>query len=76
MRLGGRLAAAIEILSDIEKRKISAASAIKDWGASHRFAGSKDRHAIGSITNDALRLKLSSQFFFRLEPTRMTEKNY
>lgn len=62
MRLGGRLAAAIDILGEIEKRKKSAASALKDWGSAHRFAGSKDRHAIGSITNDALRLKASSQW--------------
>lgn len=62
MRLGGRLAAAIEILDDIRKRKKSAAQAIKDWGASHRFAGSKDRHAIGTLVHDALRLKSSSQW--------------
>ena len=43
MRLGGRLAAAIEVLEDIEKRRRPAADALKDWGLSHRFAGAGDR---------------------------------
>ena len=43
MRLGGRLAGAIEVLEDIEKRKRPVADALKDWGLSHRFAGSGDR---------------------------------
>ncbi len=33
--------------------------ALKDWGLSHRFAGSGDRAAIGNIVYDALRMKLS-----------------
>lgn len=70
MRLGGRLAAAIEILNDINKRQKSAAQAIKDWGANHRFAGSKDRHAIGTIVHDALRLKSSSQWRMDAETSR------
>ncbi|RDL49214.1 Ribosomal RNA small subunit methyltransferase B [Ensifer sp. M14] len=59
MRLGGRLAGAIEVLEDIEKRKRPVADALKDWGLSHRFAGSGDRSAIGNIVYDALRMKLS-----------------
>ena len=39
MRLGGRIAAAIEVLDDMERRKRPAADALKDWGLSHRFAG-------------------------------------
>ncbi|WP_099865258.1 RsmB/NOP family class I SAM-dependent RNA methyltransferase [Pararhizobium haloflavum] len=62
MRLGGRLAAAIDILSDIETRHRPVADALKDWGLSHRFAGSGDRAAIGNIVYDALRLKLSHQW--------------
>lgn len=64
MRLGGRLAAAIEILDDIETRHRPAADALKDWGVSHRFAGSGDRAAIGNIVYDSLRLKASSTWRF------------
>ena len=59
MRLGGRLAGAIEVLADIEARRRPVADALKDWGLSHRFAGSGDRSAIGNIVYDALRMKLS-----------------
>lgn len=60
MRLGGRLAAAIEVLDDIERRHRPAADALKDWGLSHRFAGAGDRAAIGNIVYDALRRKRSA----------------
>ncbi|MFD1744689.1 RsmB/NOP family class I SAM-dependent RNA methyltransferase [Rhizobium helianthi] len=59
MRLGGRMAAAIEVLADIEARKRPVADALKDWGLAHRFAGSGDRAAIGNIVYDALRMRLS-----------------
>ncbi|MCE7028421.1 RsmB/NOP family class I SAM-dependent RNA methyltransferase [Jiella avicenniae] len=62
MRLGGRLAAAIEVLSDVEARRRPVADALKDWGLSHRFAGSGDRAAIGNIVYDALRKKRSYGF--------------
>ena len=55
MRDGGRLQAAIEILSDIETRRRPASDALKDWGLDHRFAGSGDRSAIGNLVRDALR---------------------
>jgi 16S rRNA (cytosine967-C5)-methyltransferase len=59
MRLGGRIAAAIEVLDDMGKRHRPASEALKDWGLSHRFAGSGDRAAIGNLVYDGLRRKLS-----------------
>src|SRR5690606_30181057 len=47
---------------DIETRRRPVADALKDWGLSHRFAGSGDRAAIGNIVYDALRMKLSHAF--------------
>ena len=60
MRLGGRVQAAIEVLEDMQARKRPAADALKDWGLAHRFAGSGDRNAIGSLVYDTLRKQLSS----------------
>ncbi|KQT44532.1 MFS transporter [Aureimonas sp. Leaf454] len=59
MRLGGRIAAAVEILEDTSKRRRPVADALKDWGLAHRFAGSGDRAAIGNIVYDVLRAKRS-----------------
>ncbi|MEF2073946.1 RsmB/NOP family class I SAM-dependent RNA methyltransferase [Consotaella aegiceratis] len=59
MRLGGRMAAAIEVIEDIEARRRPAADALKDWGLGHRFAGSGDRAAIGNIVYDVLRKRRS-----------------
>ena len=70
MRLGGRLAAAIEVLEDIEKRHRPAADALKDWGLSHRFAGAGDRAAIGNIVYDALRRKRSAAWLFDSDTPR------
>lgn len=55
-----RLAAAIEVLADIEARRRPAGDALKDWGLAHRFAGSKDRAAIAAIVWDTLRVKSSA----------------
>lgn len=70
MRLGGRLAAAIEVLEDIAKRRRPAADGLKDWGLSHRFAGSGDRAAIGNIVYDALRRKRSAGWLFDADTPR------
>lgn len=70
MRLGGRLAAAIEILEDMNARRRPAADALRDWGISHRFAGSGDRAAIGNIVYDALRWRASSRWRFDAETAR------
>ncbi len=63
MRLGGRAQAAIEVLEDMVKRKRPVANALKDWGLSHRFAGSGDRAAIGNLVYDSLRKKSSQAVF-------------
>lgn len=70
MRLGGRLAAAIEILDDMDRRHRPAAEALKDWGLSHRFAGAGDRAAIGNIVYDALRRRRSAGWLFDTDASR------
>ena len=62
MTPAARISAAIEVLADIETRRRPAADALKDWGLSHRFAGSGDRAAIAGLTYDALRRKASAAF--------------
>jgi 16S rRNA (cytosine967-C5)-methyltransferase len=59
MRLAGRIAAAIDVLADMEKRHRPVAEALKDWGVSHRFAGAGDRAAIGNLVYDTLRKRAS-----------------
>lgn len=59
MKDGGRIAAAIEVLSDVERTRRPVQDAIKDWGLAHRFAGSRDRSAIGNLVFDALRRRAS-----------------
>jgi 16S rRNA (cytosine967-C5)-methyltransferase len=60
MTPSARLSAAIEVLADIDARRRPAADVLKDWGISHRFAGSGDRAAIAGLVYDALRRKSSS----------------
>ncbi len=55
-----RLSAAIEVFADIATRPRPAGDVLKDWGLSHRFAGSGDRAAIAGLVYDALRRKASS----------------
>ena len=59
MRPGARLKAAAEVLEDILERHRPAGLALADWGKSHRFAGSGDRSAIGTLVYDALRRRNS-----------------
>ena len=59
MRWGGRIAAAIEILGEVFDRHRPASEALRDWGRAHRFAGSGDRHAIGTLVYDVLRKRNS-----------------
>ena len=60
MTPAARLSAAIEVLTDIEARRRPAGDALKDWGLSHRFAGSGDRAGIAGLVYDALRRRASS----------------
>lgn len=62
MTPGGRIAAAIEVLSEMEQHHRPATEALRDWGRTHRFAGSGDRAAIGNLVFDALRHKASAQW--------------
>ncbi len=59
MQQGARLSAAMEILADMAAHHRPAAVALRDWGRGHRFAGSRDRAAIGNLVYDALRHKAS-----------------
>ena len=70
MTPGARLSAAIEVFADIEARRRPAAQALKDWGLSHRFAGSGDRAAIAGLVYDALRRKASSAWIMGAETPR------
>lgn len=65
MRLAGRISAAAEVLQDIERQRTPVGMALRDWAKAHRFAGSKDRAAIGNIVYDALRQK--SSFAYRMD---------
>ena len=62
MRLPGRLAAAIDVLTDVEQRKRPVSEALKAWGLNNRFAGAGDRAAIGNLVYDALRRRASHAF--------------
>lgn len=70
MTPGARVAAAIEILADIEQRHRPAAEALKDWGRAHRFAGSSDRAAIGNLVFDTLRRRASSAWAMQNDSPR------
>lgn len=70
MTPGGRLAAAIEVFTDIETRRRPAADALKDYGLSHRFAGSKDRAAVAAHVYDALRRRASSAWIMDSDQPR------
>ncbi len=59
MRDGGRLAAAIEILGEIETRNRPVRLALKTWGDGARYAGAKDRAWVSGLVLDVLRRKRS-----------------
>lgn len=70
MTPAARLAAAIEVLTAIETNKRPAPDALREWGQTHRFAGSGDRSAIGSLVFDVLRRRASSAYLMGAETPR------
>jgi len=67
-----RLSGAMEVLDDILARRRPASDALKDWGLSHRFAGSKDRAGIATIVYDALRRRASAAWVLGQPPGEET----
>jgi len=59
MRDGGRIAAAIEVLGEIEARHLPAHLALRRWGEGARYAGAKDRAFVSGLVLDALRRRRS-----------------
>lgn len=59
MRDAGRLAAAIDILGDIEAHRRPVRLALKAWGDSARYAGAKDRAWVSGLVLDVLRRRRS-----------------
>ena len=59
MRDGGRLGAAIQVLTDIETQHRPVRLALKTWGDASRFAGAKDRAWVSGLALDVLRRKRS-----------------
>ena len=59
MRDGGRIAAAIEVLTDVLGRHQPVKVAARDWGKRARYAGSKDRAWVSGLVLDALRKRNS-----------------
>ena len=70
MTPAARVSAAIEILVELDARSRPAADVLKAWGLSHRFAGSGDRAAIGSLVYDVLRRKASSAWIMQDDTPR------
>jgi 16S rRNA (cytosine967-C5)-methyltransferase len=59
MRDGGRIEAAIGVLTDIERRHRPARLALKGWGLDARYAGAKDRAFVSGLVMDVLRRRRS-----------------
>ena len=59
LRDAGRLAAAIEVLTEIETRHRPVRLALKDWGEAARYAGAKDRAFVSGLVLDVLRRRRS-----------------
>jgi 16S rRNA (cytosine967-C5)-methyltransferase len=62
MTPAARVAAAIEVMAQIEAMRIPATQVLREWGLAHRFAGSGDRAAISGLVYDTLRRRASSTY--------------
>ncbi|MCK0209883.1 RsmB/NOP family class I SAM-dependent RNA methyltransferase [Starkeya koreensis] len=62
MTPAARLSAAIEVIGTLLSERRPAADVLKEWGRSHRFAGSGDRAALSSLVYDALRRRASAAY--------------
>ena len=70
MTPAARLSAAIEVIGTLLAERRPAADVLKDWGRSHRFAGSGDRAALASLVYDALRRRASAAWIMGEESPR------
>jgi 16S rRNA (cytosine967-C5)-methyltransferase len=70
VRDGGRLAAAIAVLADIETRHKPARLALKAWGDGARYAGAKDRAFVSGLVLDVLRRRRSLAWRMEAETDR------
>jgi 16S rRNA (cytosine967-C5)-methyltransferase len=59
LRDGGRLSAAIDVLTEIETRHRPVRLALKTWGDASRYAGAKDRAFVSGLALDVLRRRRS-----------------
>ncbi len=59
MRDGGKISAAIDVLTNVLERHQPVKSAARDWGRRARYAGSKDRAWVSGLVLDALRKRNS-----------------
>jgi 16S rRNA (cytosine967-C5)-methyltransferase len=70
MTPAARLSAAIELLGNIDTQRVPVPNALKEWGTSHRFAGSGDRAAIAGLVFDVLRRRSSSAYLMDADTPR------
>ena len=70
MTPAARLSAAIELIDTIDKERVPAAKALKEWGTAHRYAGSGDRAAISGLIWDVLRRRASSAWLMDADTAR------
>jgi 16S rRNA (cytosine967-C5)-methyltransferase len=70
MTPAARLAAAMEILADHERRRRPISEALREWGQQNRFSGSKDRANIAGLVHDVLRVKAMSGWIMQATTPR------
>jgi 16S rRNA (cytosine967-C5)-methyltransferase len=71
LRDGGRIAAAIEVLANMEARHRPAHLALKAWGEDARYAGAKDRAFVSGLVLDALRRRRSMAWMMGEDQDRL-----